>query len=103
MPTTKIDEAEDVIELLKMIRSELGLNSILFTIASDDLAGKNLEDIDEEIFFEMLNAGKPSEEDSELFLSCFQSFDILNVQEWMLRDIHYADENVSLALMQNFT
>ena len=76
-------EPEETIEdLIKMMRSELGSKSILFAIADEEFIGKDLHDITEEMFYEILYEANATEEDAEIFLGCLQSFDIYDVQDW---------------------
>jgi hypothetical protein len=77
-----IEPEETIRDLIKMMRSELGSKSILFAIADEEFIGKEINDITEEIFYEILQEAKPTEEDSEIFLGWLQSFDIYDVQEW---------------------
>ena len=64
------------------MKSELGSNSVLFAVAREEFTGLDLEDITEEMFFEIINEAKATEEDSEIFLSCLQHFDIYGIDEW---------------------
>jgi len=79
---TELEPEETIQDIVKMMRSELGSKSILFAIACEEFTGKELTDITEEMFFEILYEANATEEDSEIFLSCLQSFDIHDVQEW---------------------
>ena len=92
--TTELEPEETIQDIVKMMRSELGSKSILFAIACEEFVGKELTDITEEMFFEILNEAKATEEDSEIFLSCLQSFDIYDVQEWEIdpEDLHICTE-----------
>ena len=75
-------QEETIQDLIKMMKSELGSKSILFAIAEEEFLGKEINEITEEMFYEILDEAKPTEEDSEIFLVCLQSFDIYDVQEW---------------------
>ena len=96
------EEESNIEDLLDLIKSELGTNSLLFNIAIDELRDKRLEDINSDLFFEILDGANPSIKDSEIFLSCFQSFsEILDVEEWVLEEEDFA-ERISQFFMQSF-